>query len=115
MPSADAPTLIWLEPAAPAKPPTGAPCNGCGLCCAWQPCPLGMLVSRRRHGRCAALRWSAASRRYHCGVLADPAGLWPALPAWAVPGLQRLARRWIAAGIGCDFDADAQPADRSPG
>ena len=41
--------VIYLHPAAPAKPAVGAACNGCGVCCAWQPCPLGMLVSGRRH------------------------------------------------------------------
>lgn len=69
----------------------GAPCNGCGLCCLAEPCPLGMLLSRRRRGACVALRWSEAEQRYRCGAVAHP---------W----LGRLARRWIAAGAGCDAD-----------
>ena len=110
MPSKDSRDVVWIEPAAPAKPATGAPCNGCGLCCLWAPCPLGMVVSRRRRGRCDALTWSAGQQRYLCGMLTDPRQAWPALPAAAAPLVQRLARRWIAAGIGCDFDADAAPA-----
>jgi hypothetical protein len=51
------PHVIRIEPLAPVKPATGSPCNGCGVCCLAEPCPLGMLVSRRRHGRCSALRW----------------------------------------------------------
>lgn len=102
--------VVWIEPGAPAKPPVGAPCNGCGLCCLWQPCPLGMVVSRRRRGRCSALAWSADQGHYRCGMLVDPRAAWPALPTAAVPWVQRLARRWIAAGIGCDFDAEAAPA-----
>jgi len=58
-----------------------------------------MVLSRRRHGACAALAWSDAEGRYHCGVLATPTRWLPWLPAaWA----RSLARRWIAVGIGCD-------------
>ena len=98
--------VILLQPLAPAKPAWGEPCNGCGVCCAWQPCPLGVLVSRRRTGACAALQWQAGEARYRCGMLADPRSVWPRLPAWATAPLQRLARRWIAAGIGCDCSAE---------
>lgn len=85
---------IHLHPEALAKPAVGAPCNGCGWCCASEPCPLGVLVSGRRSGACSALRWDAASARYHCGVLTRAAGL------GAVP--RRLVARWIGAGAGCD-------------
>ena len=37
--------VIYLQPEAPPKPALGAPCNGCGVCCGWQPCPLGVLVT----------------------------------------------------------------------
>ena len=91
--------LILLHADAPPKPAPGRACNGCGTCCAAEPCPLGMLLSRRRHGACTALRWSEADARYHCGVLAEPRRWLPWLPAaWG----RALARRWIAAGIGCD-------------
>ncbi len=95
---------VLLRVDAPPKPPTGAACNGCGLCCAAQPCPLGMLLSRRRHGRCAALQWQAADSRYVCGVLVRPERWLPLLPAaWA----RRLAWRWIAAAQGCDAELQA--------
>ena len=99
-------TVIHLHPAAPVKPPEGQACNGCGVCCAWQPCPMGMLISGRREGACAALQWSAADARYRCGVLGDPASLWPRLPAPLQPPLQALAKRWISAGSGCDCNAE---------
>jgi hypothetical protein len=98
--------VIYLQPGAPPKPEAGAPCNGCGLCCAWQPCPLGMLVSRRRSGACAALAWSPPEQRYHCAMLSAPHQVWPRLGRWAAPLIKRLARRWIAAGLGCDCQAE---------
>jgi hypothetical protein len=103
--------VIYLQTDAPAKPAPGQPCNGCGVCCAWQPCPLGVLASRRRHGSCVALRWAADAGQYRCGLLTAPETVWPWLPAIARPLLQRLARRWIAAGIGCDCEADTRVAD----
>ena len=83
-------------------PEPGAPCNGCGVCCASEPCPLGMLVSRRRQGRCRALQWDCGLGLYRCGMLDQPKRLmrWlpPALQAW----VSRWSRRWISSGSGCD-------------
>jgi hypothetical protein len=93
--------VILLHQAAPPKPAEGQPCNGCGLCCAAAPCPLGMLLSRKRRGACAALQWDDSAGLYRCGVLQAPQRWLPWLPrAWA----RRLARRWIAAATGCDAD-----------
>lgn len=91
--------VILIHPLAPSKPAVGEPCNGCGVCCATEPCPLGIVVSRRLRGACAALQWDAAGGRYRCGVVDEPRRWLPVLPAaWA----RRLAARWIAAGQGCD-------------
>ena len=95
--------VILLHIAAPSKPPTGAACNGCGLCCAAAPCPMGMLLSRRRRGACKALQWDPDGRRYLCGVVVQPKRWLPWLPAaWGA----WLARRWIAAASGCDADIE---------
>jgi hypothetical protein len=92
--------VIHLHPLAPPKPAVGAACNGCGVCCAWRPCPLGALTSLRLRGPCRRLRWDDAVQRYRCGLLAPvPPGR---RPAW----LQALLRRWIAAGQGCDARLD---------
>ena len=96
---------ILIAAEAPPKPAAGAPCNGCGVCCAAEPCPLGVLVSRRRHGACAARVWSDSECRYRCGLLADPRRFVPLLPAAWTRGL---ARRWIAAGAGCDADFETE-------
>jgi hypothetical protein len=122
------PVTIEIHPLAPAKPVTGAPCNGCGLCCLAEPCPLGMLVSGRRHGRCKALVWQERhpGGRYVCGLVNEPERL---LPRWTAPlqrawqwplvrpvtrplgrGITRLTGRltlrYIAGGSGCDAELE---------
>lgn len=102
--------VIHIHVEAPAKPVEGAPCNGCGVCCLTQPCPLGIVLSGTRTGACAAVRWEDATSRYICGALAEPdAVLQSRLPRWLAwltkplsALLPRLAHRWIAAGKGCD-------------
>lgn len=94
--------VIRLHPAAPAKPAETTPCNGCGVCCAAEPCPVGVLVSGRRSGACAALAWSGQAGLYRCGLVADPRAVLPRLPAALAPAVSRLARRWISAASGCD-------------
>jgi len=92
------PRIILIQPEAPPKPALGEPCNGCGLCCLAEPCPVGMVLSLKRHGACSALRWDGAASRYVCGAMASAP--WP---------LNRLMRRWIAAGIGCDAALESAP------
>jgi len=92
------------------------------VCCLLEPCPLGVVLSRRRSGACAALRWHAEGSLYRCGAITEPeavlrarlpAGLSFAAPAFAVL-LRRVARRWIAAGVGCDCDAELTPDPVKP-
>ena len=52
--------VIQIHPEAPRKPSYGLPCNGCGVCCLDEPCPVGVVVSRRRRGPCLALHWQPA-------------------------------------------------------
>ena len=94
--------VIHLHRDAPPKPPLGAPCNGCGACCALEPCPLGVILSRRRRGACVALRWDERQTRYVCGALAEPATVLPRWLRGLAPAFARLVPRWIAAGRGCD-------------
>lgn len=97
--------IIELRADAPAKPAVGQPCNGCGVCCALETCPLAMLRFLRRRGPCPALEWSETETRYACGLLNHPER-YLALP----DGAHRLARRFfartIAAGKGCDCNAE---------
>jgi hypothetical protein len=107
--------IIELHPEAPAKPAEGAACNGCGVCCAWRPCPLGIMSTRSLRGPCAALQWHDAGRHYRCGWMAAPDSQAGAFArAWA-RWRARLARRWIAAGAGCDSSLETvRPANEVP-
>ena len=121
--------VIHIHPDAPVKPPEGAPCNGCGVCCLLEPCPVGMLISRKRRGACTALVWSDAGGRYRCGLMlsagaeaeakgnadgVDGAG-GTLRSAWRHPvGALALwwVRRVISAGSGCDDSLEvSQRAD----
>ena len=102
--------IIHIHADAPAKPPAGSACNGCGVCCSWRPCPMGAMISGRLQGPCKALRWFDSARLYRCGMVDDPGAVLPRLPAWAAPALARLARLWIAQGAGCDSSLEARPA-----
>lgn len=110
--------LIPIEPLAPPKPALGQTCNGCGLCCLYQPCPLGMVLTGARRGACKAVRWNASLQRYQCGaVVASLEVLMNAAPCWMRPWVQplapllrRFARRWIAAGTGCDSTIETYDA-----
>lgn len=104
--------IIHIHPEAPRKPVLGAPCNGCGVCCLAEPCPLGMVLSRKRKGACTALRWDAQQAAYRCGAVVDaPAALGPRW-RWLAPVLRRLAARWISAGSGCDADLEVATPSR---
>ena len=105
--TAMSPRTILIHPEAPVKPPMGEPCNGCGVCCLAEPCPAGVVVSRRRTGACAALEWDEETAVYRCGLVAHPERFNG--PAWLARVAARLAPRWIAAGRGCDCDLEPQP------
>ena len=78
-----------------------------------EPCPLGVLLSGRRSGACSALRWQPASLQYRCGAITSAHEVLCARLPKVTHGtvlhcaalLARLARRWVAAGAGCDCDA----------
>jgi hypothetical protein len=99
--------VIYIQPQAPCKPAVGEACNGCGICCLSEPCPLGVLLSRSRFGPCKALVWVDAQQQYRCGALARGqasdgrmAGVFGRLR-------NQVIGRWIGAGDGCDCDLDA--------
>jgi hypothetical protein len=77
---------------------------------------VGVLLSGKRHGACDALEWNDALQMYRCQAVKAPVqAVTRALPprlhllAWPLGALLgRVAKRWIAAGIGCDSSLQAQ-------
>lgn len=94
--------VIHLHHAAPAKPDEGQPCNGCGVCCALETCPVARLHFLQKIGPCPALEWSSGQSRYQCGLLVRPGNYLGWLPPAGESIARRLFARWIAAGKGCD-------------
>ena len=94
--------IIHIHADAPLKPALAAACNGCGVCCLAEPCPLGMLASLRREGACRLLRWDAAAARYRCGAFASASSA-------RAPLRNDFVARLIGAGRGCDSDAVVDP------
>jgi len=93
-------TVIYIHAEAPAKPQPGAACNGCGVCCTVELCPLAQLRYWRKIGPCPSLRWLAKEKRYGCGMLLEARFSW----------IRRWIYRSIAAGQGCDSQID--PSER---
>jgi hypothetical protein len=98
--------LIWLQVAAPAKPSLGQRCNGCGVCCAAEPCPVARAFLWQWRGACRALIWVEADQQYRCGMLLQPSTYLRILPVSWQAWFSRLVARWIAAGTACDSDAE---------
>lgn len=99
---------VVLRSGVPDKPPMGTPCNGCGVCCAAETCPAGRLRFLRRAGPCPALQWDEAGCRYRCGLISAPGRYFPYLSAELAGALARHIARRIAAGEGCDSDAQVE-------
>ena len=87
--------IVHFHVDTPSKPAFGAPCNGCGVCCLAEPCPVGILLSGRRTGTRVALRWSEQEARYRCGAVTEPASVLP-------PMLRRIAPLVFAPGAALD-------------
>ncbi|HEX5338564.1 MAG TPA: hypothetical protein VFW53_09015 [Gallionella sp.] len=100
------PQTITLHARAPAKPDYGARCNGCGVCCAAEPCPVAHIFLLQFRGQCRALLWQEDAGRYVCGMVACPDRHVRLIPErWRNTFGSWFATR-IAAGGGCDSLAE---------
>jgi Fe-S-cluster-containing hydrogenase component 2 len=98
--------VIHIHQSAPEKPKLGDSCNGCGVCCLAEPCPISLIMFMQRSGPCPAVVWQSHRNKYECGMVISPSAQHRCIPVWADPLLIRLFKRWIAVGIGCDSRAD---------
>ena len=100
--------VIHIYQNAPKKPQLGDPCNGCGVCCLAEPCPISQVMFLQRSGPCPAIVWQPHINRYECGMAISPSLHNRLIPVWADRFLISIFRRWIAAGKGCDSGADIE-------
>ena len=98
--------LIELHPLAPRKPELDARCNGCGVCCAVEPCPVAYLFLFQFRGRCRALLWQNDEGRYLCGMVVCPDRYLRLIPIRFRERMGKYYARRIATEVGCDFEAE---------
>lgn len=99
---------IELHPLAPGKPGYGARCNGCGACCAAEPCPVAHIFLFQFSGKCRALLWQDDANRYVCGMAVCPDNYVRLIPEALRERSGRFFASRIAAGAGCDFAAEME-------
>lgn len=99
------------------KPPIGAPCNGCGLCCQIQVCSCGSyllgLVERygeRAAGPCPVL--TPKGDGFACGLILRPKDLIQS--DRGVTSLREAVSILIGADAGCDEAGDEPEATAGP-
>lgn len=89
----------------PLKPAFGSPCNGCGMCCAMEPCGLAreFIPDHPSEGPCRALEHDEG--RFTCGLIRHASRYLPDLPNdWADAHLGGIFAEALGAGQGCDSD-----------
>jgi len=97
---------VELHPQSPEKPGYGAPCNGCGVCCAAGPCPVAFAFLFQFRGKCRALLWQDEPSRYVCGMAACPDVYVKLIPEKWRGYSGRFFASCIAVGAGCDSVAE---------
>jgi hypothetical protein len=98
------------------KPPYGAPCNRCGLCCMATACPLGQYVFKRPEYNgepCPGLVKDGDD--YGCDVVAHPEryASGARVLQFGVERLREAALLLIGAGNGCDARFNGEPRNDS--
>jgi hypothetical protein len=88
----------------PLKPAFGSPCNGCGYCCAEEPCAIAREYIPNHPGKGACVALEREGDRFVCGMIRRP-GHYMWLPNdWADGHLGSLFAEALGAGRGCDAD-----------
>jgi Fe-S-cluster-containing hydrogenase component 2 len=98
--------IIELHSLAPLKPEFGARCNGCGACCAAEPCPVAFLFLFQFRRQCRALLWQNLTGRYVCGMVVCPDQYVRLIPKRLRNRMGKFFASRIATEVGCDFDAE---------
>lgn len=87
----------------PIKPAVGASCNGCGYCCAAEPCQIAQeWIQADPEQACPALEHEAG--RFHCGMIRRPSHYLGLPNDWADEPLGLMIATALGAGRGCDAE-----------
>lgn len=90
------------------KPPHGAPCNNCGICCMAALCPLAKHLFGGELGPCPALLMDDGKSQ--CGVVANPAAYINSEEPEAI--MREYALEVIGARTGCDCRINGEPTNK---
>lgn len=94
---------ICLPPKIDVKPPRGSPCNGCGWCCAMEPCGLAReFIGEHVKAPCPALE--RRDGRFVCGLILRPSHYLRLPNDWADEHLGGVFADALGVGKGCDAD-----------
>lgn len=89
---------------APEYPGYGKPCNGCGFCCAAQPCGLAEEFLGAKEGPCPAMEF--ADGRFRCGLVAHPSD-YLGFPDFGNELVGGMIAEALGIGKGCDSEIAA--------
>jgi hypothetical protein len=95
---------ICLPPTILAKPRLGQPCNGCGLCCAMEPCGIAreFIPDHPEEGPCRAME--RHDGRFVCGMMRRPSHYMGLPNDWADEHVGSMFAAALGSGQGCDAD-----------
>lgn len=92
-----------------AKPPHGAPCNSCGLCCISALCPIAEAHFGARPAPCPAIM-PQANGTVLCGLMADPARFAPdKVMKYGAAAVSSSVKLLNGSGDGCDCTEPDEP------
>lgn len=96
----------------PQKPARGARCNGCGMCCAVEPCRLAAELLNCTKGPCIALERDET--RTYCGLVRRPAHYMfgQDVPESETGRFSVMLASMLGIGTECDAD-DVEPNDQA--
>jgi hypothetical protein len=83
-----------VEMSLPNKPRYGEACNGCGLCCAIQLCPVAEIMFEGASAPCPALKMAPDGSRTYCQLVAIEKEF----------GLAPLVQKVLGIGNGCGME-----------
>lgn len=95
--------IITMAPVILRKPPYGAPCNGCGLCCHREVCAIGIKYFGDVPAPCPGLVWR--NDKYRCAVMEAEEEMIQENPALTP---KTTIKQMLGGGMGCDATTEEE-------